>query len=341
MLLLVGLSAVRLLEPVETPSAAVFTGATMGTTYSVKLADKPAKERSRAITKAIAEALERTDRTASTYRDDSELARFNRHADSGAPFEPTPALRTMFEIALDIGQRSGGALDVTVGPLVNAWGFGPETRKVPDAEMLAALQQRVGLHHLRMDQAGLHKSLADLTCDLSAIAKGYAVDQVVSTLERLGQTNFLVEIGGELRGRGRRPDGQPWHVGIEKPLRELPGEAPRHRVERVVRLSNLAMATSGDYRNYLDSPDGPRPHLIDPRTGRPIEHALASVTVLHHSTARADGWATALGILGPSEGPTVARREGLAAFFIVRTGAQTFRSITTPAFDRLAGATEP
>jgi thiamine biosynthesis lipoprotein len=174
-----------------------------------------------------------------------------------------------------------------------------------------------------------------LALDLSAVAKCYAVDRIASALEALSYKNFLVEVGGELRARGMRADGKPWQVGIEKPVSDA------RTVERVVALQNMGMATSGDYRNFYEVDGERRSHLIDPQTGRPVEHALASVTVMHPQAARADAWATALAVLGPTAGPKVAEREGLAAFFVVREGPVAFRTIESPAFARAASGDSP
>ena len=325
---LLALSAWRLLfAPV--PSAAPVTelaGGSMGTTYSVKIGRVLEGAEHVRAERAVTDALSAVDHAASTYRPDSELSRFNQQRDLVAPFPLSSVLQPIIEIALQVGEQSGGALDITIGPLVNAWGFGPEANRAPSPELIAALRDKVGPQQLLLQGSTLTKRRSDLVLDLSSVAKGYAVDQIAGALEGLGHTSFLVEVGGELRARGVRPDGMPWRVGIEKPVT---GE---RAVERIVALRDLGMATSGDYRNFYEDKGLRRSHLIDPRTGRPIEHALASVTVLDREAARADAWATALAVLGPTDGPKVAERERLAAFFIVREGPRAFRSIQSAAF---------
>jgi len=310
-------------------------GTGLGTTWSVKIAGDLTADQEEAAAREVARRIERVDEAMSTWRPDSELSRFNRYRET-TPFPLSPDVLANFEIALETSAASGGALDVTVGPLVDAWGFGSAGRSQgPDDATLARLRAHTGYRKLHLDLAAgtLSKDDPEIACDLSAVAKGYAVDEVARGLEALGHGAFLVEIGGELRARGERPGGGPWRVAIEAP------DATVRRVHRVVALHDMAMATSGDYRNYYER-DGRRiSHTIDPRTGRPITHRLASVTVLHREAARADAWATALDVLGPDEGYAVALREGLAAYLIERLEAPVageegaYRILVTPAFE--------
>jgi len=320
------------------PGAAEFTGSSMGTIYSVKVAarDLPAESRG-AIQRAIAAQLDRVDRLMSTYRPESELSRFNRHV-ANVGFPAARETLEVFRVAREVSELSGGAFDVTVGPLVAAWGFGATDRipAPPPAAELAQLRERVGFRRVAVDVAAgtLSKTRPGVVCDLSAIAKGYAVDRVVAALRELGHADFLVEVGGEVRAHGRRLDGGLWRVAIERP------DAGRRDVHEVVPLSDIALATSGDYRNYYEV-DGQRvSHTIDPRTGRPIEHALASVSVLHADAIHADALATALNVLGPEAGYALAEREGLAAYFLVRRKDGSFTSLETPAFERVRRAPE-
>ena len=320
------------------PPPVEFTGDTMGTIYSVKLAASDLSAPARgAIRQAIEERLKRVDRLMSTYLPDSELSRFNRHA-ANDPFPAAPETLEVFRIAREVSQLSGGAFDVTVGPLVAAWGFGATDRILaPPAEAeLARLRSRVGFERIEIAAAAgtLTKTRAGAVCDLSAIAKGYAVDQVAAALRELGHGDFLVEVGGEVRAQGRRPDGAFWRVAIE-----TPDSVPRGVFE-VVPLRDIALATSGDYRNYYEAGGRRISHTIDPRTGRPVEHALASVSVLHSDAVHADALATALNVLGPEAGYALAEREGLAAYFIVRREDGRFASFATPAFQRARGAPE-
>jgi len=336
--LLLAVSAYRLVCA-SAPPPAEFTGDTMGTTYSVKLGTPELRAEARgAVQRAIEEQLDRVDRLMSTYRPDSELSRFNRQP-ANDPFPASPETIEVFRIAREVSQLSGGAFDVTVAPLVAAWGFGATDRApAPPAEAeLALLRSRVGFEQIEIDTAArtLTKTRAGVTCDLSAIAKGYAVDQVADALRELGHGDFLVEVGGEVRARGRRPDGAFWRVAIETPDSDPRG------VFEVVSLGDIALATSGDYRNYYEV-DGRRySHTIDPRTGRPVEHALASVSVLYADAVHADALATALDVLGPEAGYALAKREGLAAYFIVRRKGGGFDSLATPAFERVLRGSEP
>lgn len=292
-------------------------GAAMGTTWSVKLADPLLSEaQQRKAVDSVTQRLARVDELMSTWKETSELSRFNAFASTDS-FEVAPETFAVFEIAQRVSQLSGGAFDVTVGPLVDAWGFGSEGRhEPPSGAALRALVARTGWRKLALGPLGrtVRKSQPDVRADLSAVAKGYAVDLVARGLEQLGHTRFLVEVGGELRANGERPGGGAWRVAIEAP--DAPADA--RRIHRIVELRDVSMATSGDYRNYYER-DGRRiSHTIDPRTGRPIEHRLASITVIHPEAAWADAWATALDVLGPDEGYSLAASEHLAAYFIVR-----------------------
>lgn len=296
------------------PQVHVFEGPTMGTTWRVSaLADGGADPK--AIPAAVAAELAEIDRQMSNWRDDAVLMAFNAHA-SADPFPAPKMLLEVLALAREVSERSGGAFDVTVAPLVDAWGFGREPRETPptDAE-LAALRARVGWSKLHIDlSAGtLRKDQPDLVLNVSAIAPGYAADVLSDRLVALGFPRHLVDVGGEFRARGDGPNG-PWRLGIERP----DGPVEARTVQEVVRLRDGALATSGDYRNYREQ-DGVRvSHTIDPRTGRPIAHRLASVSIVHETAALADAWATALNVLGPDEGLALAEREGLAALFLVR-----------------------
>lgn len=314
----------------------VLRGEAMGTAWTVKIAGKALDEASSSDTlEAIVDALDGVNRSMSTYREDSDLSRFNRHPAGQAFDAPTPLL-TVVDAALHISRLTDGAFDVTVGPLVDAWGFGPEGRqKPPDEATLATLGARVGWEKLTREGDTLTKSLEDVRCDLSAIAKGFAVDQVTAALEALGHQDFLVEVGGEIAARGTNRRLKPWRLGIEVPATDA------REVFAVVALRDQAMATSGDYRNFYEIDGVRRSHTIDPRTGHPVRHGLASVTVVHPSCMTADGWATALMVLGETQGRALAEREGLAAHFIVREADDSFSAHQTTAFEATVVATRP
>jgi len=298
------------------PNELVFTGRTMGTSFTVKIVVPPAAVVDEdEVSSAIRDTVDDVDSRMSTYRADSELSRFN---DSGSdPFAVSPALFDVLTEAARVAELSGGAFDITVGPLVEAWGFGPgPVTEIPDETTIQRLLETHGATRLELDADALtvRKDNPDIRCDLSAIAKGYAVDRVAMRLGELGFADFMVEIGGEVRAAGRNAAGTAWRIGVERP----DGEGGRPWA--AVALEDAAMATSGDYRNFYER-DGVRiSHTIDPRTGRPITHALASVSVIHPSCMTADALATALDVLGPEAGRELVDREGLAALFIVRGG---------------------
>lgn len=303
----------------------VLRGKTMGTTFTVTLAARPDGDGTLALIEAELAAV---DDAMSTYKADSELSRLNR-ADGGVELPVSDPLREVLGVALDIGRRSGGALDIAIGPLVDAWGFGPaDAGTAPSAQRLESLRRLHGQGAIVLGQGGVTKRATAVVCDLSSVAKGYAVDRVAAALEGAGHRSFLIEVGGEMRARGRRPGGALWRVGIERPVTD------RREVLRALPLLDMAMATSGDYRNFREFGDGRVSHIIDPRTGRPAVSALASVTVLHAEAAVADAWATALTVLGPSEGLKLANAEGLGVLFVVRAAQGELRSMESEAFAR-------
>jgi len=303
----------------QPPKPAEITGQTMGTWYHIKFLHPSSAPTLEEIKKQVDQRLGEINSKMSTYIPGSELSRFNR-LDSTKPFSVSPETAMVVSAGIEIGQKSAGALDITVLPLVELWGFGAKERidSPPSEAVIAAVRQRTGLGKLSVSvkPAQLVKSQPGLSVDLSAIAKGYGVDQVSVLLTALHLPNHLVEIGGELRASGHKTAGQPWVVGIE-----VPGEAVG-QVQRSLPLNDLAMATSGDYRNYFEK-DGVRySHTIDPKTGRPIQHRLASVSVVAKDCMTADGWATALNVLGEVEGFKLAEEKGLNAYFIYREGKQ-------------------
>ncbi len=335
-LILLGvLTLQRLLTP-SLPAVHEFGGATMGTTYSVNLwgPDLP-DEIVTAMGDTVAGRLAEVNRLMSTYDPDSELSRFNQRRDT-TPTVISPLTFEVLAAALEVSRSSDGIFDVTVGPLVEAWGFGPGGRPPtpPTAEDLERLSAAVGYRLLRLDSTTgtVAKAHADVEVDLSAIAKGFGVDRVAAALEGADIAGYLVEVGGELRAAGRKPDGAPWRVAIERP------DASRRAVHQVIDLLDLAVATSGDYRHFYER-DGRRyAHLIDPVTLSPVRHAGTSVSVFHPSCMVADAWATALSVLGPDRGHALAQRQGIAALFVWQGQADTaYLSRATDAFATLVG----
>jgi thiamine biosynthesis lipoprotein len=292
-------------------------GETMGTTYSVQIVPPVDGLDPESLAAQIDATLEQVNARMSTYRPDSELSRFNASASTDW-FPVSAELAEVVRVALGVSQASSGAFDVTVGPLVNLWGFGPGTdRETPPTDTaIDEAKARVGWQQLAEhgEPPALRKQHPDLYVDLSAIAKGYAVDRLAELLEAAGVQDYLVEVGGELRGRGRNGRGAPWQIAIERP------DTDKRAAFRIVALQDSGMATSGDYRNFFEV-DGKRySHTIDPATGRPVSHQLASVTVLDASTMLADAWATALLVLGPDRGMAAAKQLGLAVLFIEHEG---------------------
>lgn len=307
-----------------------FNGETMGTVYMVTVAAPFADdlEITGELGEVVAATLAEVDQKMSTYKPDSELSRFNA-SEALTPFKVSPETLDVFVFARTISEDTEGAFDVTVGPIVNAYGFGPEKKLAPHVsdDELAELRERVGYNLVTINEqdSTIQKLRPDVYVDLSAIAKGYAVDQVAHELDAAGYTNYMIEVGGEVRTGGFNAGGAPWRIAIEQPMEE------RGKIQKVAPMSGVSMATSGDYRNYVEV-DGERvSHTIDPRTGRPIAHNLASVSVITEECALADGLATALMVLGPEEGRQWAESHGLACYFLVRQG-DGFESRETTAF---------
>jgi thiamine biosynthesis lipoprotein len=307
----------------------VFSGPTMGSLYHVTVDEDLTDTEQARVRSVIDERLARIERLFSTYDSTSEVSRFNRHA-SVEPFAVSQEVMEVLVLSRDVSELSEGALDVTVAPLVDAWGFGPVDQGdvIPDDALLAGLLEHVGYERLVIDDAAGTIAKLDPTVriDLSAVGQGYAVDVVARALTDLGLRNFLVELSGELKASGARRDGTAWRVGIEAPaagIADLWG---------AVELTNEGISTSGDYLNYVEI-DGMRySHLVDPRTGRPVRMLGAAVTVVHDSAAVADAWDTALAVLGPEAGFALAEREGLAALFLTRDG-DGFQARITPALE--------
>ena len=304
-------------------------GETMGTDYAVRVADPPASLGRASLRALTVEVLGRVDARLSTWRDDSELVRFNRSGGEG--WFPVSA-ETAFVVreALAVSELSGGAFDPTLGPLVALWGFGREPAPTlpPPAEALAGLRDRIGYRHLSVREGppALRKTLAPLSLDLSGVAKGYAVDAVAERLARAGARHFLVEIGGEVRASGTNARGETWRVAIERP------ELVRGRIHSVLALRDAAVATSGHYRNFAVRGAERFSHVLDPRTARPVRGPLISVSVVAATAARADALATALLVLGPEEGFGLAEREDLAVLFLIEAD-EGLRERSTARFD--------
>jgi thiamine biosynthesis lipoprotein len=324
----------RAASPRRRDAALHFGGETMGTYYRVTLANPgPDRRLAARAHEAVFAALDGVDRGMSLFRPDSELAQLNRHRAG----EPLPLSADMFAVlaaSQRVAQLTAGAFDVTVAPLVHAWGFGPARRRlVPPASSVQAHQRAVGYQALQLDPAtrSAIKTRADLQADLGGIAKGHGVDLAARALDALGVEHYLIEVGGEVRSRGVNAAGVAWRIGIERP------DALPPRPHYVVPLARGAMATSGDYRIYFEQ-DGRRySHEIDPASAAPIAHSLCSVTVVADDCLHADALATGLIVMGPARGSALAQPHGLAAYFIERDADGRFRERATPAFTALGG----
>jgi thiamine biosynthesis lipoprotein len=310
-------------------------GQTMGTTWSVKLVADAARNIA-PIHAAIQHELDAVVAQMSTWEPTSDLSRFNEATADSCHTLPAE-FSAVLQYALHVARESDGAYDPTAGALVNAWGFGPTQRYgdagfvAPTTEQLQIAQARGGWQRLEFDGATQRaRQPGGMYVDLSAIAKGFGVDQVARRLTQSGFDSFLVEVGGELRGTGTRPDAQPWWVELEQPLSDATTSATTQQMETVIALYDWAIATSGDYRRYFETDAVRYSHTIDPRTGQPIRNQLASVTVLHPECMAADAWSTALGVMGEDDGLALANRLGLCALFIKRNGAQFVEYVSTP-----------
>jgi len=309
-------------------------GPTMGTTYHITICTPSAVDVDTGQLKQdIDLLLVDINQEMSTYIKDSELSLFNQAApDQWIPV--APAVVKVVSAGLKLSEDSDGAFDMTVGPLVNLWHFGPDPgkRTLPPEDKIEAARQKVGYHHIQVQEspAALKKLIPEVYVDLSAIAKGYGVDAVAELIEEQGIENYLVEIGGEMRARGVNQRGEAWKVGIEKPLSQT------RVVQKIVPLDNLSMATSGNYRNFFEVDGVSYSHTIDPRTGRPAMHGLASVTVVGKNCMNCDAIATCLMVLGPTEGYNWVKERGIAAYFIVKTDAG-FTERFSPAWQKQFG----
>ena len=294
-------------------SMVTIAGEVMGTTYHIKVVGAVAAD----LPKALKERLDEVDALMSTYKKNSDVSRINRSA-VNSPIKVANETFYVLTAAQQISVATDGAFDVTIGKLVNLWGFGPtiNIKQVPDDATVQALRGSTGYRHLHLDNVHneVTKDSAEVYVDLSAIAKGYAVDAAAQLLLQRGIDNFMVEIGGEIITHGHKYGNLPWVIGIESP------QTDKRVVQRKLYLHNVAMATSGDYRNYFEFNGQRYSHTIDPATGYPIRHRLASVTVISDSCMHADALATALMVMGPQKGIRYAREHNLAILMLIKQG---------------------
>jgi len=307
-----------------------FSGPTMGSTYSIKYVRRAGLPAPKDVQAVVEKILADVDQQMSTYRNDSDIERFNELPANRCQNMPEPVLG-LIRVGEQLSEQSEGSYDLTVEPLLNLWGFGPQAReeKVPAAQALAEVRQRVGYQHLRIDHDQLCKDAA-VEVDFNSIAAGYAVDTIAAKLDAMGIRNYLTEVTGELKAAGKKLDGSPWRIALEEPRDD------QQVAQKIIAVDGFGVSTSGDYRNYFQQ-DGRRySHTFDARTGAPVLHTLASVTVIHPSALMADGLSTLLLILGPERGWDYAQAHDIGAFFVIRADTG-FVTRTNQAFERLSG----
>ena len=311
------------------PAQIRIQGKTMGTFYGVTVTDAfPGGEA--ALQREVDALLVRMNQEISTYDPGSLISRFNQ-GPAGVPMVIPASMANIVQQGIDAGHLTGGKLDVTVGPLVNLWGFGPDKRPVkrPTAEQIARARDRVGIDKLSLTTQGgkylLGKSIPDLYLDLSTLGEGAASDELAALLEGKGVNNYLIEVAGAVRSKGHNGKGNPWRVAIVEPS-DRPGA-----IEDVVIPNGMALSTAGSYRNYYEL-DGQRySHIIDPASGAPVTHKLVSASVITKTALEADALDTALMVMGPEPALAFAREHQLAVYLIVKT-EQGFHAEYTPEF---------
>ncbi len=312
----------------KTRELIVLKGQTMGTTYSIKIISNSKSFRKEELKKNIDSVLVDVNNKMSTYIKNSELSEFNKLQDTNW-ISASYDLVTVFSEAIEVSRKSEGMYDITVGPLVNLWGFGPgnKTEKIPSKKEINEIKKNIGYKNILIDSNKLKikKRNPDIYCDLSSIAKGYGVDKVAMYCDSKNINNYMIEIGGEVRTKGKNQKGNQWRIGIASPN--------NIGLQNIVNLSNYSMATSGDYLNYFEK-DGIRySHTINPKTGKPITHKLASVSVIYKDCSYADAYATAIDVMGPEIGYKFALQENLPIFMIVRQNNE-FVEKMTPQFKK-------
>ncbi|POA46849.1 thiamine biosynthesis protein ApbE [Pseudomonas sp. MPR-ANC1] len=308
-----------------------FAGPTMGSTYSIKYVRHAGLAEPAQVRSEVEGILGEVDRQMSTYRSDSDIERFNALPAGRCNTMPAPILE-LIRVGEQLSEQSEGSYDLTVEPLMNLWGFGPQGReeKVPSAAALAEVLQKVGHQHLHIDGDQLCKDAA-VEVDFNSIAAGYAVDTIAARLDAMGIHDYLAEATGELKAKGRKLDGSPWRIALEEPRDD------QQVAERVISVDGYGVSTSGDYRHYFLQGGRRYSHTFDARSGAPVLHNLASVTVIHPSALMADGLSTLLLILGPERAWDYAEKHDIGAFFVIRADTG-FVIRTSKAFERLSGA---
>ena len=312
-------------------------GMTMGTHYHVNVLNQERTGKKlpnqTELQRSIQRQLERIEMLMSNWRVESEISRFNRF-EVGVPFEVDSQTYTVLKLAQEVSKLTKGAFDISVSPLVELWGFDSQVKlpKKPTQEKISAIMRYISYQYLILIPGSKTiQKQRPITINVSAIAKGYAVDQIANYLLQSGINNFLVEIGGEIRTHGVRANGSPWRIAIEQP--DYSENRLKREVERVVLLSDKAIATSGNYRNFFTENGQRYSHILNPITGKAVSHNTVSVSVVDGYTARADALATALMVMGSTEGINFCEKHRIAAYFIDRQD-DSFDSIASTAFKK-------
>jgi len=309
-------------------SAIALAGETMGTTYHITIAAQSSNENQDSLKKAIDLRLIEVNESFSTYIKSSTVSRFNTYQGQEWQKTSNEFIKVLAE-AQRISNITKGAYDITVGPLVNLWGFGPsfKAEDIPNKLEINKALYKVGYTNVIYNKKTneIKKLKNDLYIDFSSIAKGYGVDVIAELLESEGYLNYMVEIGGEMRVRGVNSQGIKWRIAVEKP------DSSKRAIHRVINVTDVAIATSGDYRNFFEKDGIQFSHTINPKTGQPVKHELASVTVLAKSSMTADAWATAFMVLGNKKGYDLAMQNNLAVLFLVKDGDE-IKEVLTPEF---------
>lgn len=307
----------------------VFQGKTMGTVWRVTVGGLT-QEQAKQLPELIQHQLDQDDQELSTWKKDSWLSRFNQNP-SLSPQPVSDNVAAIISSAMNVGRATEGAMDITVGPLVNLWGFGPNAlpTHTPTDQQIATAREKIGLAHLTLSETAngnfLRKDIPDLYVDLSTVGEGFAADHLARLMEQQGVRNYLVSVGGALISRGQHQAGHSWRVAVQKPTDKL------NQAQVVVDLQGHGISTSGDYRNYYEL-DGKRiSHIIDPNSGRPINHHLVSATVIATTALEADAWDTGLMVLGTDKAKALSLRHHLAVYLITKQG-DNFVGWASPTF---------
>jgi len=315
----------------QTNSALVFSGETMGTTYQIKISSKSTKEETENLKLGVDELLVGINQTFSTYIASSEVSVVNNRKNTGVN-QQSSAFIGLLKEALRISELTSGSYDVTIGPVVNLWGFGPDFKEddVPSKQEITDILNNVGYTKLVIDSENqtVKKLNPNLYIDFSSIAKGYGVDEVAKYIESKGYSDYMVEIGGEMKVSGTNEQGMKWRIAVEKP------DTTVRSIHRVINVSNTAIATSGDYRNFFEKDGVKYSHTINPKTGKPVQHELMAVTVLAKKSMTADAWATAFMVLGDKKGYDLAMENKLAVLFLIKE-AGGIKEVITPQFNEI------